>query len=71
MGDPVLHAARIKAAKECAPGLFVNARTDTHWSGERNIETAIERSLSYVDAGADGVFVPGLADSHDVERLVK
>lgn len=71
LGDPVRHAAKIAAAKDRAPGLFVNARTDTHWLGEPDIGAAIDRSLSYVDAGADGVFVPGLAEASDVERLVK
>ncbi|QXV63067.1 isocitrate lyase/phosphoenolpyruvate mutase family protein [Amycolatopsis sp. TNS106] len=71
LGDPVRHAAKIAAAKERAPALFVNARTDTHWLGEPDIGAAIDRCLSYVDAGADGVFVPGLAEAADVERLVK
>ncbi|EME57209.1 isocitrate lyase/PEP mutase family protein [Amycolatopsis decaplanina] len=71
LGDPARHTAKIAAAKEHAPGLFVNARTDTHWLGKPDIGTAIDRSLSYVDAGADGVFVPGLAEPVDVERLVK
>ncbi|MEV6910582.1 isocitrate lyase/phosphoenolpyruvate mutase family protein [Amycolatopsis sp. NPDC051071] len=71
LGDPVLHAAKIEAAKERAPGLFVNARTDTYWLGDRGIEATIARCESYVDAGADGVFVPGAAESADVERLVK
>lgn len=70
LGDPVRHAAKVAAAKEHAPDLFVNARTDTHWLGEPDIGTAIERCRSYVDAGADGVFVPGLAEPADVERLV-
>ncbi|KZB83645.1 isocitrate lyase/PEP mutase family protein [Amycolatopsis regifaucium] len=70
LGDPVRHAAKITAAKERAPGLFVNARTDTHWLGQSDTEAAIGRGKSYVDAGADGVFVPGLADPADVERLV-
>ncbi|MFJ4101743.1 isocitrate lyase/PEP mutase family protein [Amycolatopsis japonica] len=70
LGDPVRHAAKIAAAKDRAPGLFVNARTDTHWLGAPDIGAAIDRCLSYVDAGADGVFVPGLAEAADVERLV-
>ncbi len=71
LGDPVLHAAKITAAKDNAPGLFVNARTDTYWLGEPDIEATLARCESYVDAGADGVFVPGAAAPADVERLVK
>jgi 2-methylisocitrate lyase-like PEP mutase family enzyme len=48
----------------------VNARTDTHWSGDHSVETAEKRVKAYAAAGADGVFVPGLADPADVERIV-
>ncbi|RII16036.1 2-methylisocitrate lyase [Streptomyces sp. YIM 130001] len=64
-----LHAAKIAAAKAAAPGLFVNARTDTHWLGTRREETA-ERLARYEQAGADGVFAPGLTDRDAIVRLV-
>lgn len=60
----------VTAVKERAPGLFVNARTDTHWAGDRSAAEAEKRVRAYVAAGADGVFVPGLADPADVERIV-
>jgi 2-methylisocitrate lyase-like PEP mutase family enzyme len=59
-GDPAHLAAVIAAVKERAPELFVNARTDTHWLREGDLEDALERCRAYVEAGADGVFVPGL-----------
>jgi 2-methylisocitrate lyase-like PEP mutase family enzyme len=59
-GDPQLHADKIRAVKAQHPGLFVNARTDTHWLREGDLEDAVERAKRYVQAGADGVFVPGL-----------
>lgn len=59
-GDPAHHAAVIAATKERNPHLFVNARTDTHWLREGELEDALTRCRLYVDAGADGVFVPGL-----------
>ncbi|MER5780521.1 isocitrate lyase/phosphoenolpyruvate mutase family protein [Streptomyces mobaraensis] len=64
-----LHAAKITAVKAAVPGLFVNARTDTHWLGVRREETAARLAL-YEQAGADGVFVPGLTDPEGIAALV-
>ncbi|WP_372346001.1 isocitrate lyase/phosphoenolpyruvate mutase family protein [Streptomyces sp. KL116D] len=63
-----LHAAKIAAVKSAAPALFVNARTDTHWLGCQQEETA-ERLAIYEQAGADGVFVPGLSDPDGIAAL--
>ncbi|MEU6157198.1 isocitrate lyase/phosphoenolpyruvate mutase family protein [Streptomyces sp. NPDC047130] len=62
------HAAKIAAVKAAVPGLFVNARTDTHWLGRQEDETAA-RLAAYEQAGADGVFVPGLADPERIAAL--
>lgn len=59
-GDAAAHAAVIAAVKERNPDVFVNARTDTHWLREGDLVDALERCHAYVEAGADGVFVPGL-----------
>ncbi|MHC5259061.1 isocitrate lyase/phosphoenolpyruvate mutase family protein [Streptomyces sp. UC4497] len=56
------HAAKIAAVKDAVPELFVNARTDTYWLG-REQERTEERLAAYQQAGADGLFVPGLAES--------
>jgi 2-methylisocitrate lyase-like PEP mutase family enzyme len=64
-----LHAAKIAAIKTAVPGLFVNARTDTHWLGRQQDETAVRLAI-YEQAGADGVFVPGLADPQRIEALI-
>jgi len=61
--------ALIAAFKAAAPEIFVNARVDTYWLHLPTDETT-RRALAYVDAGADGVFVPGLGDEHEIERLV-
>lgn len=61
--------ALIAAFKAAAPEVFVNARVDTYWLQLPTDETT-RRALAYVDAGADGVFVPGLGDEHEIERLV-
>ncbi|MFE2913417.1 isocitrate lyase/phosphoenolpyruvate mutase family protein [Kitasatospora indigofera] len=65
-----LHAAKITAVKAAAPGLFVNARTDTHWLGGHEPETTA-RLDAYQQAGADGVFVPGLSDPDGIAGLVR
>ncbi|WP_166024589.1 isocitrate lyase/PEP mutase family protein [Streptomyces chilikensis] len=64
-----LHAAKIAAVKAAVPALFVNARTDTYWLGCRGEETGA-RAAVYEQAGADGVFVPGLSDPDRIAALV-
>jgi len=64
---------RLAAARAAAPrGTFVlNARTDTYFvgtSGDAFAET-VERAIRYVDAGADCIFVPGVADVDTIRRL--
>ncbi|MGW8377200.1 isocitrate lyase/phosphoenolpyruvate mutase family protein [Streptomyces sp. ODS28] len=72
LADPVRQAEKITAAKEAAPRVFVNARTDTHWLGaEPTLRAALRRTAAYAEAGADGVFVPGLADEEEVGALVR
>jgi 2-methylisocitrate lyase-like PEP mutase family enzyme len=68
--DPARHAAKIAAVKEAVPDLFVNARTDTHWLGVRQDET-IPRLERYRAAGADGVFVPGIAEPARISALAR
>ncbi|MEY9995242.1 2-methylisocitrate lyase-like PEP mutase family enzyme [Streptomyces sp. V4I8] len=69
LGSVALHAAKIEAVKAAAPGLFVNARTDTYWLGDG--EQTATRVDAYQQAGADGVFVPGLTDPGDIATLVE
>ncbi|MFJ9540983.1 isocitrate lyase/phosphoenolpyruvate mutase family protein [Streptomyces sp. NPDC101225] len=68
LGPVERHAAKIAAVKRAAPGLFVNARTDTYWSGDG--DGTLPRLDAYREAGADGVFVPGLTDPRGIARLV-
>lgn len=63
------HAAKISAVKSAAPGLFVNARTDTYWLADG--EGTLPRLEAYREAGADGVFVPGLTDPGRITALVR
>ena len=68
---PVGQLTAIVAAVRAATGLFVNARTDTHWlPGHDDLRDTLHRLQSYVDAGADGVFVPGLTEPGEVAAVV-
>ncbi|MER6955178.1 MULTISPECIES: isocitrate lyase/phosphoenolpyruvate mutase family protein [unclassified Streptomyces] len=64
------HAAKIAAVKSAAPGLFINARTDTYWLGEHDETETLSRLDAYQQAGADGVFVPGLTMAREIAALV-
>lgn len=74
LADPAEQVAVVRALKAGAPGLFVNARTDTHWLGERlgaaDRGSTLDRLRAYADAGADGVFVPGLTDERALAGVV-
>ncbi|MEV0975557.1 isocitrate lyase/phosphoenolpyruvate mutase family protein [Streptomyces sp. NPDC049915] len=71
-GSAGLHAEKIAAVKTAVPGLFVNARTDTCWLGAGDDSTETARRLDlYQQAGADGVFVPGLSEPRAISALVR
>lgn len=67
LADPAHHARLVAAMRES--GLFVNARTDTYWL-DIDRDSTLDRVRAYVDAGADGVFVPGMAADAEVRALV-
>lgn len=76
--EPLAPAGRqaelIRAVKEYAPGLFLNARIDTHWlvddPAARPLDETLARADTYLAAGADGIFVPGVAGEEAVATLV-
>lgn len=70
VGDARAHADLVRGLKDGAPGLFVNARVDTYWLG-RDHDTTLDRAHRYVDAGADGIFVPGVIRDDDIIALVR
>jgi 2-methylisocitrate lyase-like PEP mutase family enzyme len=77
--SPEQHAAKIKAVRDAAQKLgihlFVNARTDPFLlkfgSPEECLNEAAKRARAYADAGADGIFVPGLTDLALIEKFVQ
>ena len=77
---PAEQAARVQAARAAAvsaglPGLFVNARTDVFLYGigvpEARLDDVLARCFSYAEAGADGLFVPGLTDLQVITELAE
>lgn len=73
------HAAKIRAVRDTARRLgvhlFINARTDPFLlkfgSPEECLNEVARRAKVYADAGADGLFVPGLTDLALIARLVQ
>lgn len=71
-----IQRARAIADRSGVP-YFINARTDVFFQGppeehdERTLQDAIERAKAYAEAGASGIFVPGLIDSSMIARIVE
>jgi len=70
--------ARIAALRTGVGGdFFINLRTDLFLKAKADAhdaalaDQAIERGKAYADAGANGFFIPGLADLPLVERITK
>lgn len=73
-----VQAARIAAIRAVADAkglpLFINARTDVFFEGSRAapedlMQQVIARAAAYGQAGADGLFVPGLGDLESIAHL--
>jgi len=72
LASPDRHARVVAAVKARVPYLFVNARTDVAWltlGKPPAIDGIVARARAYRDAGADGIFVPGLAADADVAAV--
>jgi 2-methylisocitrate lyase-like PEP mutase family enzyme len=76
--DAEAQAARIRAARAAAKDaglseLFVNVRTDVYLFGigepEGRLDDVLARAAAYADAGANGLFVPGLVDLDTLSAL--
>jgi 2-methylisocitrate lyase-like PEP mutase family enzyme len=63
-------AAARAAARESGVPVFINARVDTFLCGAGGIEDTVARASAYLEAGADGVFVPGVVDPETIAALV-
>ncbi len=68
--EPALHAEKVAAIKARNPDVYVNARADTYWLGQdATLSATLERAAAYVDAGADGIFVPGATKPAELREL--
>src|SRR5690242_2095447 len=78
MGHQVARLRRARQAAEAAKiRFFINARTDVFFQrpaeqhDDGMVVETIERAHAYADAGADGLFAPGLADIALIARLAQ
>lgn len=79
--DIAVHAARIAAARDAADAaglpFFINARTDVFFqkpAAAHDVamaETALERARAFADAGASGLFVPGVVAEALIARIAE
>jgi 2-methylisocitrate lyase-like PEP mutase family enzyme len=75
--DPSALCAKIEAVEAVAERhgtpLFINVRTDVYLRGlapaERRVDETLARAARYRDAGADGLFVPGISDPDEIRRV--
>ncbi|MEO3933067.1 isocitrate lyase/phosphoenolpyruvate mutase family protein [Micrococcaceae bacterium Sec7.4] len=68
--DPAAFAGKVAAVKRRSPAVFVNARVDNIWFGEQaTVDAVLLRASVYADAGADGIFVPGLVVPEDIQII--
>jgi methylisocitrate lyase len=71
-----LRSAR-RAAEAAGIRFFINARTDVFFQrppaehDNAMLDDAIERARAYAEAGADGIFVPGLVDTKLISRFAQ
>ena len=66
--------AVVEAGREAGVPLVVNARTDVYWRSvgdpEWRFGETVRRANAFLEAGADCVFVPGVADAEMISALV-
>ncbi|WP_437738403.1 isocitrate lyase/PEP mutase family protein [Sorangium sp. So ce1335] len=75
---PEALASRLLAARgalqRAGLDLFLNARTDVllrrALSGAAALDDVVRRARRYIDAGCDGLFVPGLSTAEELLRVV-
>jgi len=66
--DQVAAATSVARADETR--IVLTARAESHLHGGTDLDETIARLQSFVAAGADVVYAPGLRDLSDIERLV-
>ena len=79
--DTLAQAQRIRRARQVTDAMgirfFINARTDVFFQrsaephDEGMVSEALKRARAYAEAGADGLFAPGLADVTLIRHLAE
>lgn len=70
-------AAARQAAQDAGVAMFINARTDVFFQKPADahdmamVDAALERARAYADAGASGLFVPGVVADALIARLAE
>lgn len=70
-------AAARQAAREAGVAMFINARTDVFFQQPAQahdmsmVDAALERARAYAEAGASGLFVPGVIAEPLIARLAQ
>lgn len=76
-GPSQLQAEKIRAIRSRIPpaDLFINAITDVYLrslaAGPQAVSAVVARAGQYADAGADGLFVPGLKDVEQTAQIAR
>ncbi|HEX5401209.1 MAG TPA: isocitrate lyase/phosphoenolpyruvate mutase family protein [Pseudonocardiaceae bacterium] len=72
LADPEQQSALVKAVRDRVPGIFINARADNYWLGiDQSVPAVLDRARHYTDAGADGIFVPRLAEPGEIAAVTE
>ncbi|RSS50676.1 isocitrate lyase/phosphoenolpyruvate mutase family protein [Streptomyces sp. WAC06614] len=78
--EPAEHAERLAAARAAADAagvpLYINARIDTYLfglgePGAPRLTETLSRAAAYLEAGASGIFVPGVYEPEVVAELAR
>ncbi|WP_061299526.1 isocitrate lyase/PEP mutase family protein [Herbidospora cretacea] len=64
-------AAARRAADDAGIPLYINARIDVFLRGGDDLADTLRRASAFLEAGATGIFVPGVTDPGLVSQLVK
>lgn len=75
--SPDLLVAKLQAIRAALGkrDLFINARTDVYLRGmalgDAAVEEVLARAKRYIDAGIDGMFVPGISVIEEIRRVAE
>lgn len=71
---PELVAEKIRAIRQLERDIFINLRTDVYLKGlapeGERVAEVLKRARLYKDAGADGLFVPGICKVEEIKEVV-